>query len=793
MYTQIPPDVPARDRQMIPMRTLESIADAVAFEVWGERVGRGVPVPLSDRRGTFAYLFGYVRGETRFPSIESVFDHLRELRRQADADLAADRVGTYRADLRDFGNRFGSVCVSATQDDPPVMWISHFLPTYFITAEDADLEARRRIGADVSITRYYHFSPEEQYLEFTDGARIVLVDAGDPRREVPQDALTARTPTSPRPVELRSAVSDSWARALALPRAGNGEGSSVVIPEAIVQPAGLAISEIGQTHTVKKIPYWELIPVVDHTPHNWCVPSSWAMVLGFYDNYVKGKGTLLGYGRWIDHWYELTPGGFNLPNLVDDVLPPSDAQAINGYTWAETKTMASATNEWGWASLKAEVDAGRPCFFTIEGHTTAAFGYRVTNTGERFAIVWDPPNPSTPTHVNEYSLSVCVAISAVTLAGGTDQEGLIIVAPDGGETFNAAVPNEIVWFVWGSGITKARVSFSQDGGNSWQVISDQVPARGAWNGFAWVPGVPGNRVRAKVEGLDAAGNLIASDGSFHNLTVKPTKTGGDWAQIWGPAGSVIAGDVPGSQPVVYATELGSGDIHRWDSQAGAWTKVGGPGKAFVLDDEGHLYGLAPDGSAVYRYEGTPMAWTQIGGPASALYAGGGSLFAVNPQTGDIHLYANAPMQWNRIGGPGETYAVDGKGRLYGISQAGAGVYRWDGTPMQWTKIGEQASGLWAGGSGLYATRGPGNDVHRYSLAGSLWTKVGGPGKAFAVDDGGRLYGLSPQGASVHRNDGSWSNPATWSQIGSAAEAIFAGGSGRLFATAPGTCDLWAFT
>lgn len=141
MYTQIPPDVPARDRQMIPMRTLESIADAVAFEVWGERVGRGVPVPLSDRRGTFAYLFGYVRGETRFPSIESVFDHLRELRRQADADLAADRVGTYRADLRDFGNRFGSVCVSATQDDPPVMWISHFLPTYFITAEDADLEA----------------------------------------------------------------------------------------------------------------------------------------------------------------------------------------------------------------------------------------------------------------------------------------------------------------------------------------------------------------------------------------------------------------------------------------------------------------------------------------------------------------------------------------------------------------------------------------------------------------------------------------------------------------------------
>jgi hypothetical protein len=48
------------------------------------------------------------------------------------------------------------------------------------------------------------------------------------------------------------------------------------------------------------------------------------MVLGFYDSYVKGKGTLLGYGRFIDHWYELTPGGVNLPNLIDDVLPPKD-------------------------------------------------------------------------------------------------------------------------------------------------------------------------------------------------------------------------------------------------------------------------------------------------------------------------------------------------------------------------------------------------------------------------------------------------------------------------------------
>lgn len=780
------------------MPTLEAIADATAFEVWGERVGRGRPIPISDQGGIFAYVFPYVRGETEFPSFESIFARVRELRRQLDVDSAAGGSTTYRADLQRFGDGFGSVCVAATADDPPVLWVSHFLATYFITAEAAQEQARRHRGREGAASRYYYFSPEEQYLEFTDEDGAVLVDAGDPARIVASD-VRARRESVAKPAELAAAIAESWARATAVPSpaaGGDDEPTAVAVaPVAsmMAQPIGLPVTDIAETHTTRKIPYWELIPVVDHTPHNWCVPSSWAMVLGFYDNYVKGKGTLLGYGRWIDHWYELTPGGFNLPNLVDDVLPGHDAQAINGYSWTEVKTLAAAANDWGWGALVSEIDAGRPCFFSIVGHTTAAFGYRVSNTGERFAIVYDPPNPSTPTYVNEYNLSTCIAISGVTLAGGTDNEGLILVGPDGGDIFETAVPNEIVWFVWGTSTQRTRLSVSQDGGNTWQVVADQIPTKDAWNEYGWVPGIAGKRVRVKVEGMDAAGNLVAADGSFHNLTVKAGATGSGWSKIWGPVGVVIAGDVPGSGPVVYATELASGDIYRREPGSGGWTKVGGPGKAFVLDNEGHLYGLSLDGSGVFRFDGTPMAWTQVGGPASALYAGGGSLFATNPQTGDIHRYQNAPMSWTRIGGPGKTFAVDSKGHLYGVSPAGGAVFRWEGTPMQWTQIGDQAVLLWAGGRGLYATRGANSDIFRYSLAGSAWTKVGGPGKDFAVDDGGRLYGLSVLGASVVRNDGSWSNPTSWTQIGGAAAAIFAGGDGQFFATSPGTGDLWAYT
>ena len=69
---------------------------------------------------------------------------------------------------------------------------------------------------------------------------------------------------------------------------------------------------------------------------------------------------------------------------------------------------------------------------------------------------------------------------------------------------------------------------------------------------------------------------------------------------------------------------------------------------------------------------------------------------------------------------------------------------------------------------------------------------GGVGKMFAVDDAGRLYGLSPDGSGVFRYDGSWNAPIKWANVGGAAGKIFAGGNGRLFATSPQTNDLMSY-
>jgi hypothetical protein len=288
--------------------------------------------------------------------------------------------------------------------------------------------------------------------------------------------------------------------------------------------------------------------------------------------------------------------------------------------------------------------------------------------------------------------------------------------------------------------------------------------------------------------------LIAADGSFENFTVKSLATGKAWKKIWGPTDFALISSVSWatSAALIFAVPTSKDGIYQYDKVTSMWTKIGGPGKMFALDDSAHLYGLSPDGSGVYSYSGSPNKWTQIGGPANAIYAGGNSVFATNPQTGDIYQNSGKPMSWTKIGGPGKAFAVDSSGRLYGISPNGSGVYCYDGLPMKWTKIAGAADAIYAGGCGLYATSGSMSDVVCYSLVPSVWNAVGGPGKMFAVDDIGRIFGLSPDGSGVYRYEGSWKNLRKWSRIGDAAGKIFAGGNGRIFATNPQTHDLMSF-
>jgi hypothetical protein len=52
----------------------------------------------------------------------------------------------------------------------------------------------------------------------------------------------------------------------------------------------------------------------------WCVPTSFTMATRRYDNYIKGVGGILGYGRlagWWQEHLELNNGPAHFTNVPD--------------------------------------------------------------------------------------------------------------------------------------------------------------------------------------------------------------------------------------------------------------------------------------------------------------------------------------------------------------------------------------------------------------------------------------------------------------------------------------------
>ena len=181
---------------------------------------------------------------------------------------------------------------------------------------------------------------------------------------------------------------------------------------------------------------------------------------------------------------------------------------------------------------------------------------------------------------------------------------------------------------------------------------------------------------------------------------------GKWVPIGGPATGVFVGGNG-----LYA-RLQSGDIYRYEGSPNNWTKVGGPGTTWAVNDT-NIYGLSRDANSVWQYTGTGTNWTPIGGPAKLLIAGGRALYATNPNTGDIYRYEGSPNNWTKVGGPGATFAIN-KAGLYGLSLDQKSVWQYTGTGNKWSMIASAPPGqdrigyIWARGKDLYmATPTPG--------------------------------------------------------------------------------------
>ena len=238
-----------------------------------------------------------------------------------------------------------------------------------------------------------------------------------------------------------------------------------------------------------------------------------------------------------------------------------------------------------------------------------------------------------------------------------------------------------------------------------------------WEGKpnAWIPlGKPGKKY--VTAGISSQSALFCLD--FKGVVYRFKGTPKDWESLGGPENGKAFDIFGGPDGLLAVADGGTKDVYRWESKKG-WTKIGGPGKEFVIgknsDEEfPMIFGLSPENSApdergVYQWSG---AWFKRGGPAGNIYISKSTLFATNPDTGD--LMAKIKGKWEKIGGPGHMFATDQLGKIYGLSPDKKAVYKWMGIPNKWEEIGGAADKIFAGGDGfLFATNPDTKDLWFY--------------------------------------------------------------------------------
>jgi hypothetical protein len=127
-YPAVPISDPIIENQA-PLLLLERIADQHAYKVWGNEIARGEPFPVSDVQGKLlAYVFPFIRGSRRFPGYKAIFNSVRNARLQdLESENGKDDFPHHIGpNLSGVESGFGSIYVSASRRDTPILRVEHF-------------------------------------------------------------------------------------------------------------------------------------------------------------------------------------------------------------------------------------------------------------------------------------------------------------------------------------------------------------------------------------------------------------------------------------------------------------------------------------------------------------------------------------------------------------------------------------------------------------------------------------------------------------------------------------------
>jgi len=299
-----------------------------------------------------------------------------------------------------------------------------------------------------------------------------------------------------------------------------------------------------------------------------CAPTSATMVLGYWD-WDSPIGRRLGYGRLSPFSFERRAiinysddegvpyhfdanatdpiGCLGIPYSVYALARGMHTEATHGGTWIgsgahniQDGIINWTNNESGygfsssesfttwdynplWNTIRAEINADRPCEWSRNGnwqggpsgtHAVAVFGY--SDGGDvYYRNTWD-----LGVHWDQYQgngQSMADVTTAVP-GGGSGDNDVDLIAPDGGEAWGAGSVHAITWHQWGGTIDRAVIEYSYSSGYMWDAVGTSASVPGG-NQYWWtVPCSISDDVFVRISAYDGA-TLVAREGSSERWSI----------------------------------------------------------------------------------------------------------------------------------------------------------------------------------------------------------------------------------------------------------------------------------
>jgi hypothetical protein len=499
-----------------------------------------------------------------------------------------------------------TLIMGARYTTTPIGEISKSLPRSKSMYEKILQQARGMTFEEPEFQKIYYFGPGEEYCSFNTAGRDILINACD-FKSMDKNVLFSCNP-KPNP-ELEAVLREKWDRYL------NGGGYG------IRQDSG----------------YVANVPFID-----WvygCTPCASSMVFWYWDEFAPSAG----YGNLVDHFYthyDTPEAEWNdcanvnrelaLAMYTDTLSGSSSVGSItpgqitvanywHGYSCTSyTPAQGTAGNQYQFAYIKGEIDAGRPFNWSVIqyyspdhgeriNHSVTAVGYHIIlpDTFVQVHNTWDGLEPLWILWTYYGGVYSWDWVSTF-VPGGWVEDNIFLDWPVGATlTGGALSPRAIVyagvtyrlrWHTQGSGIDHVKISYStgRDGEGydslQWTLIDASAPNTGE---YLWM--MPDDdTLRVNLVGLSSGNVRLAADGSFGRCV--PTL-------LDHSAEVNVVGHIPTLEGFTRDVELSGDYLYIADGDNGLVvadvTEPGVPEVVGHLDLPGHAYSLDVVGGYVY--------------------------------------------------------------------------------------------------------------------------------------------------------------------------------------------------